>query len=87
MINEVNFGILILFGIGIFGGILGAYIFKKFHIPQVVGYIIIGLLIGESGLHIIKHQDSLNLQSFNWFALGIIGFLVNKLTLGFEKLL
>jgi len=74
--ENFNFSILLLFGIGIFGGISGAWLFQRFNIPQVIGYIIIGLLIGETGLQVVKQSDILNLQSFNWFALGIIGFLV-----------
>ncbi len=71
-----NIGILLLIGIGVFGGLLGAWVFQKLRIPQVVGYIVIGILIGQSGLHIVKAGDIIKLQSFNWFALGIIGFLV-----------
>ncbi|MDD4956308.1 MAG: cation:proton antiporter [Candidatus Omnitrophica bacterium] len=74
--ETVNIGILMLLGIGVFGGILGAWVFQKLRVPQVVGYIVIGILIGESGLHIVKHADMVKLESFNWFALGIIGFLV-----------
>ena len=74
--DTINFGVLLLIGIGIFGGILGAWIFQKLRIPQVVGYIFIGILIGQSGLHIVKQADIIKLESFNWFALGIIGFLV-----------
>ncbi|MCK9432460.1 MAG: cation:proton antiporter [Candidatus Omnitrophica bacterium] len=73
---SMNLGILSLFGIGVFGGLLGAWIFQKLRVPQVVGYIVIGILIGQSGLQLIKHADIIKLQSFNWFALGIIGFLV-----------
>ncbi|MDX9703585.1 MAG: cation:proton antiporter [Candidatus Auribacterota bacterium] len=68
--------VLILFGIGIFGGALGAYLFQKIRVPQVVGYIIIGVVIGKSGLQVVSHDTITKLQSFNWFALGIIGFLV-----------
>ncbi len=71
-----DYGIHLILGIAIFGGLLGAWLFQKLHIPQVVGYIAIGLLIGESGLHIISAHDVQNLRAFNMFALGIIGFLV-----------
>lgn len=67
---------LLLLGIGVFGGIIGAWLFQKLRIPQVVGYIAIGLLIGQSGFNIVQSDDIVRLQSFNWFALGIIGFLV-----------
>lgn len=71
-----DIGILILLGIGIFGGAIGAYVFQKIKIPQVVGYIIIGVIIGESGFKIVSHESIVQLRSFTWFALGIIGFLV-----------
>ncbi|RKY34601.1 MAG: hypothetical protein DRP78_06340 [Candidatus Omnitrophota bacterium] len=76
MMENINFGVLLLLGIGIFGGSMGAWIFHKLRIPQVIGYIVIGILIGQSGLHIIEQDTILNLQAFNWFALGLIGFLV-----------
>ncbi|NQZ58375.1 MAG: cation:proton antiporter, partial [Lentisphaeraceae bacterium] len=69
-------GILLILGIGIFGGILGATLFQKLRIPQVVGYIIIGLIIGQSGLQIISSANSDEFAGINQFALGIIGFLV-----------
>lgn len=74
--DSVNLGVLLLIGIGVFGGLIGAWVFQKLRIPQVVGYIFIGILIGQSGLHVVKASDISALQSFNWFALGIIGFLV-----------
>jgi Kef-type K+ transport system membrane component KefB/predicted transcriptional regulator len=74
--NIINPGILFILGIGVFGGMLGGYIFQKIKIPQVVGYIFIGLIAGDSVLGIIKHSDIAELKLFNFFALGIIGFLV-----------
>ncbi|MFH1692549.1 MAG: cation:proton antiporter [Candidatus Omnitrophota bacterium] len=74
--DTMNIGLLLLLGIGVFGGLVGAWVFQKLRIPQVVGYIVIGILIGQTGLHVVKHTDIVRLQSFNWFALGIIGFLV-----------
>lgn len=76
MHDQTHLSILILFGIGIFGGIVGSYFFRFLRMPLVVGYIVIGLIIGQSGFNLINHDDILKLQSFNWFALGIIGFLV-----------
>ena len=69
-------GLLTIIGLCIFGGVLGAWVFQKLHVPQVVGYIVIGVLIGESGLRVVDHTDILALQPFNLFALGLIGFLV-----------
>ncbi|MFH1761335.1 MAG: cation:proton antiporter [bacterium] len=74
--ESINLGIILIFGIGILGGVLGAHIFQKLKIPQVIGYITIGIILGEPGLHLIKHEDILALRSFNWIALGVIGFLI-----------
>ena len=73
---EIHLGILMLLGIGVLGGALGAWFFQKIRIPQVVGYIAFGILIGKSGLKLLGTEDIENLRSFTWFALGIIGFLV-----------
>jgi len=71
-----HLNLILLTGIAIFGGTIGAQIFRKFRIPQVVGYVIIGLIIGESGLNLIGRDTVETLSSFNMFALGIIGFMI-----------
>ncbi len=68
--------ILFILGIGIFGGIGGAWIFQKLKIPQVLGYLAIGILIGKSGFQLINNDVISSLNNFNYFALGIIGFMV-----------
>ena len=70
------FGILLILGIGVFGGVLGAWLFQKLRIPQVIGYIAIGLLIGETGFGILKREQLTDLRPFNFLALAVIGFLV-----------
>ncbi|HEX2955195.1 MAG TPA: cation:proton antiporter [Chitinispirillaceae bacterium] len=72
----MHIGIILILGIGVLGGILGAAIFQKLHIPQVIGYIVFGLIVGESGFHLINKTDVASLSSFSYFSLGIIGFLV-----------
>lgn len=69
-------GILLILGIGVFGGIMGAALFQKLRFPQVVGYIFIGILIGQSGLKLISTQNFNEFSAINDFALGVIGFLV-----------
>lgn len=71
-----SLGVLFILGVGVFGGMMGAWLFQRLRIPQVVGYIAIGLLIGQSGLRIVTAEDVETLGPFNLFALGIIGFLV-----------
>jgi len=68
-----QFNIILLFGLVIFGGTLGARLFQKYHIPQVVGCVVVGVLLGDvSGL--IKPAMTESLKPFMMFALGVIGF-------------
>ena len=78
LLGAVQFspGVLIILGLGLFGGMAGAWFFQKIHFPQVVGYIVIGLLLGDTGFGLVHPADVENLHLLNLFALGIIGFLV-----------
>ncbi len=71
-----HLNLILLMGLAIFFGTAGAGIFQKFRIPKVVGYVVIGLIIGESGLNLIGRDTVETLSSFNMFALGIIGFMI-----------
>ncbi len=68
--------ILFLFGIAIFFGMTGGRIFKRLRIPQVVGYIMIGLILGRSFLKIFDQDTIAMLGPFMSFALGMIGFMI-----------
>jgi Kef-type K+ transport system membrane component KefB/CBS domain-containing protein len=70
--------ILLLLGISIFLGTLGGRIFQKFKIPQVVGYIIIGLILGKSFFGIFHDKIIEALNPFTSIALGIIGFVIGS---------
>ncbi len=74
--HEMHLGILAVLGICVAGGVVGAWIFQKLKIPQVVGYIVVGVLIGDTGFGLLHPADIAALGSFNNFALGLIGFLV-----------
>jgi Kef-type K+ transport system membrane component KefB len=68
--------VLLIIGLAIFFGTIGGRIFQRLHIPQVVGYIAIGLVAGRSLLGIIDADSVALLEPFNLFALGIIGFMI-----------
>ncbi|MEJ2705074.1 MAG: cation:proton antiporter [Sedimentisphaerales bacterium] len=72
----IDFSMLFVLGLSILGGLVGASFFQRLRVPQVVGFIIIGLIVGDNGLKLVKHSDVVALQPFTIFALGIIGFLV-----------
>ena len=63
-------GLLFILGIGIFLGLIGAWLFQRIKFPQVVGYIVMGLIIGDTGFKLITVHDVELLQPFNIFALG-----------------
>lgn len=76
MHEGIHLGVLAVLGICVAGGIIGAWIFQKLKMPQVVGYIVVGVLIGDTGFGLLHPSDIASLQPFNNFALGLIGFLV-----------
>jgi Kef-type K+ transport system membrane component KefB len=53
---------------------LGSRIFKHFGIPQVVGFIIVGVVLGVSFLNIVPLELSNELIFIGEIALGLIGF-------------
>lgn len=71
-----DIGVLLILGFSVFGGILGASVFQRLRIPQVVGYIVAGVVLGDTGLGVVAKEDIAALSSLNLFALAIIGFLV-----------
>jgi Kef-type K+ transport system membrane component KefB len=71
--EELN--IILLIGIAIFGGTIGARIFQRLHIPRIVGYVAIGIILGPL-FGVISARTIQDLEPFNMFALGIIGFLI-----------
>jgi Kef-type K+ transport system membrane component KefB len=73
--TEGVLNIVLLFGLVILSGAFGARLFQKFHIPQVVGCIVIGIFLGEI-LGLITPSTIEELEPFMMFALGIIGFMI-----------
>jgi Kef-type K+ transport system membrane component KefB len=67
--------LVLLFGIIIAGGAFGARLFQKLNIPQVVGCIIVGILLGDVFNLITPHTIE-KLHPFTMFALGLIGFMI-----------
>ncbi|MHC4699309.1 MAG: cation:proton antiporter domain-containing protein [Planctomycetota bacterium] len=75
--------LIFLIGVAVLAGTVGARIIKLLHIPQIIGYIAIGVILGPL-LKIIpaagpEGAELFNLwalEVFNLFALGVIGFLI-----------
>jgi len=68
--------VLLLIGIAVFLGLLGGKMLQRFGIPQVVGYIIIGLIMGNSVFGLLQPQIFEVFTPLINFTLGIIGFLI-----------
>lgn len=75
--GQFQLNIVLLFGLIVLGGAFGARLFQRFHIPQVVGCIVIGIILGEA-LGIITPHTIEELEPFTMFALGIIGFMIGS---------
>ena len=76
-----HLNLALLFGLVILGGTFGARLFQKLHIPQVVGCIVVGILLGDVANWISGGSFSLSpvvgrLKPFTMFALGVIGFMI-----------
>jgi Kef-type K+ transport system membrane component KefB len=66
--------IITLIGVLIAIAFLGSKIFQRFSIPQVVGFIVMGVLMGPSFLNIVPLELSNELTFISEVALGLIGF-------------
>ncbi len=71
-----HLNVLLILGLALFGGTIGGRLFQKLKIPQVVGYIIIGIIIGQSGLQLVPQEIVSKFEPFNYFALGLISFMI-----------
>ena len=70
---------ILLIGIAVILGSIGGRLFARLRIPQVVGYIVIGvlaILVGGVWFHAISAEDIQRLEPISLFALAIIGFSV-----------
>jgi Kef-type K+ transport system membrane component KefB/predicted transcriptional regulator len=73
--GQFHWNVVLLFGLIVLGGAFGARLFQRLHIPQVVGCIVMGIILGEV-LGIITPDTIDQLEPFTMFALGIIGFMI-----------
>ncbi len=71
-----HLNVVLLFGLVILGGTFGSRLFQKFHIPQVVGCVIVGVILGGDVLNVITRQSIEALEPFTMLALGFIGFMI-----------
>jgi Kef-type K+ transport system membrane component KefB len=65
---------LTVIGLIIAVSFLGSKLFQRIGIPQVVGFIVIGVILGPSFLHLVPLSLSQELVFISEIALGLIGF-------------
>ena len=68
--------ILLLFGITLFITVLISFLFVWFRLPQVIGHILVGIILGVSGFQLFNNHDVQNLTMVTYFALAMIGFTI-----------
>jgi len=68
--------ILLTLGIIMMLGLAGGRLFERIGIPQVVGYIVIGVVLGDSALHFLPVKTLDALSPLTSMALAFIGFMV-----------
>ena len=73
--NADGVNLALLFGLIVLGGTFGARLSQKIHIPQVVGCLVVGVILGDV-LGLITTHTIEKLEPFTMFALGIIGFMI-----------
>ncbi|MCR5217717.1 cation:proton antiporter [Treponema sp.] len=74
--SELGPQVAIILGLMLFFGTCGGHLFQKLKIPQVVGYFIVGIIIGDSGFQLIRPEIVSLLNPISIIALAFIGFLV-----------
>ena len=71
-----NISILLVVGSAILIAFYGGKFANRFHFPMVIGYVIIGILLGKSFLNLLNSEIINNTRLINDLALGIIAFLI-----------
>jgi Kef-type K+ transport system membrane component KefB len=71
-----SLNLVLLFGVIIFLGTFGSRLVQKLHIPQVVGCVIVGVILGGDCLNVITHETVDVIKPFTMLALGFIGFMI-----------
>lgn len=69
--------VILSIGIFIFLGLLGGRAIKLIKLPSVTGYLLVGLLIGPSGINIVTHDSVSEISKVATpIILGLIAYMV-----------
>ncbi|MCF7810620.1 cation:proton antiporter [bacterium] len=67
--------LLLLIGLTLFLGQVGAALLRRIKVPQVVGYILMGVILGKS---VLNWLDPATITGVTGIALGLIGFTIGS---------
>lgn len=67
--------LILLLGLAVFFGAVGARLTQRLRTPQIIGFVAVGVILGPI-LGIVSYGTVIQLEPFNIFALGLIGFLI-----------
>lgn len=71
-----HLNLILLFGIVVLAGTIAERLAQKFHIPRVVGAVLVGIILGNSVFNVLPLETVFALKPFTMFTLGIIGFMI-----------
>src|SRR5438105_8732251 len=74
---------LLLFGVLLLAGLLGGHLLNRaLHIPRIVGFVAVGIVLGPGGLNWLSEPALVNAQVFVDIGLGLVLYeLGNRLDL------
>ncbi len=70
--------ILLIFGLILLLGLAAGRLFEKIGIPQVVGFIVLGVILGDSVLSVLPASLLDSFSALTYIALAFIGFIVGS---------
>ena len=73
-----SLNLLLLLGIAALLGLFGGKLFQRLKVPRVVGYIVVGLVLGDSFLGVLPLERATALAPLTDLALALIGLLVGS---------
>jgi len=74
-----EFNIILALGVLLAAGFAGAWLVRLLHLPSVTGYILVGILLGPSGLNMIRAEMlESRLHVFTIIALMLIAFAIGE---------
>lgn len=73
---DLHGSVILVLALAVLGGLVSSGLTKRMRGPQVLGYILAGVLLGGQGINLITMETVTKLTPLTFIALGIIGFLV-----------